>query len=391
MNAIFCFDWALYKDSEGNYYDITLTEEILNRYLAISDKLTLICRVQYVEDDEIICKLSKINNPRIEVFEVPNFLTLKGMLEKNKFINSLSKYVMENDLIFIRVPSFLGLTISKLALKYNKPYLAEVGGCAWDSYWQHSLKGKVLAPYFFFSTKKLVKQSAFTTYVTKEFLQRRYPTQEKQCSCSNVVISKGDSSILDQRLNKIKEMSNQNKIIIGTIAGLDVKYKGQQYIIEAISLLNKKGYNFEYHLLGKGKGEHLKELAIRLGISDKVYFHGVMKRSEVISWLDSIDIYAQPSKQEGLPRAVIEAMSRACPAIGSNIAGIPELLDKNYIFKAGNIFDICEKIESIIDGNMEQQAKINFYNSEEYDFFGLESKRNNFFKEYQKFIENLMI
>ncbi len=84
-------------------------------------------------------------------------------------------------------------------------------------------------------------------------------------------------------------------------------------------------------------------------------------------------------------------MSRACPAIGSNIAGIPELLDKNYIFKAGNIFDICEKIESIIDGNMEQQAKINFYNSEEYDFFDLESKRNNFFKEYQKFIENLMI
>lgn len=73
------------------------------------------------------------------------------------------------------------------------------------------------------------------------------------------------------------------------------------------------------------------------GVADRVVFKGQMKHQQVLEWIDSLDIYIQPSMQEGLPRALIEAMSRACPAIGSSTGGIPELLPSDAILKEGTL------------------------------------------------------
>lgn len=67
-------------------------------------------------------------------------------------------------------------------------------------------------------------------------------------------------------------------------------------------------------------------------VADQIKIIGQMPHDKVFTWLDSIDIYAQPSRQEGLPRAMIEAMSRGIPCIGAKTAGIPELIDNKYIF-----------------------------------------------------------
>ena len=53
--------------------------------------------------------------------------------------------------------------------------------------------------------------------------------------------------------------------------------------------------------------------------------------------LDECDIYLQPSLQEGLPRSVIEAMSRGCACIGAATAGIPELLESEYVVKRKSV------------------------------------------------------
>src|SRR5690606_15570335 len=120
---------------------------------------------------------------------------------------------------------------------------------------------------------------------------------------------------------------SQNKIIIGTTAAIDVKHKGQQYVIEALGELKKNGYTkFEYHLVGGGDPAYLKSIAKRHNIEENIHFLGTLPHNKVFEWLDNIDIYVQPSRQEGLPRALIEAMSRGLPAFGANTAGIPELL-----------------------------------------------------------------
>ena len=99
--------------------------------------------------------------------------------------------------------------------------------------------------------KKSIKESKYVYYVTNKFLQKRYPTSGKTVSCSNVVLNYFDEKYLSNRkiINKrIKD--GKEPIVLGTAAAIDVRYKGQQYVIKAISELNKEGYSFVYKLAG---------------------------------------------------------------------------------------------------------------------------------------------
>lgn len=80
-----------------------------------------------------------------------------------------------------------------------------------------------------------------------------------------------------------------------------------------------------------------------------------------MAFLDTVDIYIQPSKQEGLPRSVVEAMSRGCLCVGSRIAGIPELLSTKYLFNAGNVMQIA-KILADIDKDQLRKRKAKYKN-----------------------------
>lgn len=166
------------------------------------------------------------------------------------------------------------------------------------------------------------------------------------------------------------------------MAPVDVKYKGQEYVIQAIARLKKKGLLFEYHLVGGGNPSYLKMLSKNLGVAELVKFYGSVPHDDITSILDKADIYIQPSKTEGLPRALVEAMSRACPALGSNIAGIPELLDKNCIFRTGNVNDICSLLTSFDFDKMEKCARQNYIEAKNYEFSVLENRRNTFLDEF---------
>jgi glycosyltransferase involved in cell wall biosynthesis len=384
MRGLFCCEWTIYRDDEGNYYDITLTNEVLERYLKVVDELTIAIRVKPLEDKSLINSLSKISLDRVRIVECSNLSSLHGILyERRKVYRTLYDIITTTDLIFVRIPTFIGNTAIKIARKMEKPYLVEVGGCVWDSFWNHSIKGKIVAPFMFFTTRRAVRFASFAVYVTTEFLQRRYPSNGVACACSNVVLHQTESQVLISRLKRIKNYGLKGPIIIGTTAAVNVKYKGQQYIINAIAKLNKEGYNFEYQLVGSGDNSYLRALAEKYGIPDKVKFLGVMRHGDVLEWLDTIDVYAQPSKQEGLPRALIEAMSRGCPAIGSTTAGIPELLCDSMIFRNGNVNEICDKLKFLINNNMEDQAKINFEKAKEYNSEIIEERRLSLFIKYR--------
>ena len=225
--------------------------------------------------------------------------------------------------------------------------------------------------------------------MTNEFLQRRYPSKGKTIGCSNVALPILNESVLDVRLHKIKQMTKHNPIVIGTTAAVDVRYKGQEYVIQAIAELNKQGYNFEYRLVGGGDKARLQSIAEKYRVADKVIFEGSIPHERVFDYLDSIDIYVQPSKTEGLPRALIEAMSRGCPCIGSKAGGIPELLDTPFIFNSGNVQELANILASFDTEKMIKQAKRNFEFSKEYAKEVIETRRNEFFKQFAESVKNL--
>lgn len=383
MRGLFCFDGPMYRDINGIYCNTTLTNQVFERYLKVVDKLTIAIRTFHLEKSYKDENLQKIQlNDLLNIIECPNINSINGMLfDRKGTYEVLYQLVADTDVVFARMPSILSNMVVDIAIKLNKPYLVEVGGCVWDAYWNHSLKGKIIAPYLFWETRRIIKNAPFAVYVTQEFLQKRYPSRGKTAICSNVILDRSHNQILEKRIKKIRSKKLNNAIIIGTTAAINVRYKGQEYIIEAISILNKQGYNFEYHLVGVGTTEYLQSIAKKYGVIDKIKFLGVLLNEDVIKWLDEIDIYAQPSKQEGLPRALIEALSRGCPSIGSTTGGIPELLSKDVVFNNAKVNEICDILKSISLEKMEKLAIVNFNKAKEFESAIIEGRRQNIFNE----------
>jgi len=395
MKLLFVHDAEkIKKDNYGNYYtDGSYNSDIWDRYLSLSKQLSVIFRKESKEYD-INYAQAKFNIVKKEinlVFVIDRTVSIKSYLSsKNKKINRniIEKEVYKCDFMIIRLPCEAGLIAIEYAKKYSKPYLIELVACPWDAYWNYSYKGKLLAPFIYRATKKAVENAEYVIYVTNGFLQKRYPTKGKNIGCSDVALPKLDDSILNKRLNKINIMSNSNSIVIGTIAAVDVRYKGQEYVIKAISKLNKEGYEFEYHILGGGDNSYLKSVAKKYNVVDKIKFLGSLPHDKVFEYLDNIDIYIQPSKLEGLPRALIEAMSRGCPCLGSKTGGIPELLNDKFVFHNSSVNEICMLLKQMDSKTMIEEARRNFEKAKEYDRELLDRKRSCFIK---KITERLVL
>lgn len=394
MKLLFIHDYEkLKQDKDGNYYtDGSYTPEVWQRYYDLFDEVSVIFRKdpEIYENEYLKQKFQPFNKEKISYIELPSltstissYFSLRKHNEVHKIIKNA---ILQNDCLIVRLPSVTGHIAINYAKKYNKPYLVELVGCPWDALWNHSVKGKILAPFYYFKTKNCVKNAKYVLYVTDIFLQHRYPSRGKSIGCSDVSLLPNEDNVLKQRINKINNMVKNQPIVIGTIGAVNVKHKGQSYAIKAISKLNKQGYNYEYHLVGAGDNSYLKSVAEKYKVADKVKFIGSLTHDDIFKYLDNIDIYIQPSKQEGLPRALIEAMSRACPAIGSNAGGIPELI--KYVFHKGSVDELCNLLEGFSKTKMIEDANRNFQKSKEYDKKLLDRKRQMFYKEFAQNVEN---
>lgn len=385
--GIFCHDLPIYKDINGNYCSTTLTNDLFSRYFVAVDELVVATRVYPLQTDYETAHQELISLEGLSFLDLPNVNALTGPFREVPTTRKLLSAAFDDvDLAFIRggLVACLGVTQAK---KHNIPYLLESAGSAWDSYWNHSAIGKVVAPYFEFRAKKDTRDASYVIYVTEKWLQKKYPTNGVSTFASNVMLNKADSTVLQKRLEKICSTGKEKtEYVVGTTAAIDNKAKGQRFMIEAMAKL-KGDFNIRYELVGHGDPENLMKTAEKYNLSDSVVFKGEMTHKEVFSWLDSIDLYVQPSLQEGLPRSLIEAMSRACPAVGSNIAGIPELLGKDALFRKGDSGSLAETLAAVLSGDLTKYAKDNFYKSAEYEINVLNERRSEIYRQYRDYVE----
>lgn len=383
MKLVFAHDHIFYRYNNQFYSTGGLSKEMLERYTRVFEEVIVISRQKNI--DSFSNKLTLASTERVKFVEIPNFKSIGNSFNVYKAKKIINYEINNCDALIARLPSSIGSMAVSSAKKLGKPYLIEVVACPWDALWNHSIKGKFFAPFTFFSTKMLVSEAKHVLYVTNQFLQRRYPTEGNSINCSNVALKDFNESVLINRIRRIYDSNKNSKVIIGTTAALDVKYKGQQYIIKALGELKKQGNtNYEYQLVGKGEKAYLESLATKYNVTDQVKFLGALPHNEVFKWLETIDIYAQPSRQEGLPRALIEAMSMGLPSIGAKTAGIPELLEKEFIFSNSrkNIEEICAILQRIDIENKILQAKRNFEEAKKYDKSLIEFRREKFFRDF---------
>lgn len=381
MDLIFITEARFYKAAQGIYYagDMSYNNKLWERYLEDFNNVYVVARI--FNSNENFDKDFVVDN--VHFLPLPSFdgifSFMKNLFEIKKCLNN---YLVPNHAVIIRGGGILGYSASKICKNKKIKYGIEVIGDPYEVFAPGVIKHP-LRPFFrgwfTYIQKVTVKRAIAAIYVTKFTLQKRYPASEKAFStyASDVFLD------LTKPITAHKSFQDVEKIKLISVGSLDQMYKSPDILIKAVKILVEKEIDVHLVWLGKGKCQgEMEQLCKDLSISDNVQFVGAVPSDEVTNYLDNSDIFLLVSRTEGLPRAVVEAMSRGLPCIGTRVGGIPELLLDEALVAPESSQQIADKIFSFFDDKSmySKHSLRNLENSQEYSFDVLNGKRKEFYK-----------
>lgn len=160
------------------------------------------------------------------------------------------------------------------------------------------------------------------------------------------------NSVRDVKL--YPEIKREN--IILAVGRLNDYLKGFDLLLESIALLENK--DWELHIAGGDEdGDSLKEQARRLGIRDRVKFLGKVK--DIDKCYAKAGIFVIPSRSEGFPNALLEAMAAGCCCVAFDfIAGPRDIIKKNengIIIEYANVKILAKEIDLLINDEIKRK------------------------------------
>jgi len=141
---------------------------------------------------------------------------------------------------------------------------------------------------------------------------------------SGIALSEVQSVRVDPAAKREELGLPADGVIIGTVGRL-VPVKGHAWIIRAVPHVVAEFPNARFVFVGDGPllGE-LRRLGEELGVGRHLIFLG--SRRDVPECLSTFDLFCLPSLNEGMGRALIEAMAVGCPVVATRVGGIPDIV-----------------------------------------------------------------
>ncbi|MDD3519038.1 MAG: glycosyltransferase, partial [Chromatiales bacterium] len=305
LRLVFAHDHRFVRDGDRYLSAGQFNANTWQRYLDICDELVVVAREGKIQSGMQTGDYNVASRPAVSFRFVPDLAGAGAFLLHRQAARRIMHAEVANaDGVIARLPSETGLLAIEVARQQHKPWAVEVVGCAWDALWNYgNLQGKLYAPVMSRRMRQAVARAPFATYVTQSFLQHRYPCEAGIVSaCSDVDLAPPRTDVLTARLARACE-TDRKAVVFGLIGTLKGRYKGIQTAIAALAQIRSWHPDCRLRILGSGDPEPWRRLAQGFGIADAVTFDGVLPSGEpVLDWLDEIDVYLQPSLQEGLPR-----------------------------------------------------------------------------------------
>ena len=136
-------------------------------------------------------------------------------------------------------------------------------------------------------------------------------------------------------------------IQFATVGNLVVEHKGQDLLLTVLSREAWLKRNWRLNIYGSGKDERrLKEYVAAHSLEDKVFFHG--KQSDIRSVWEKNHLLIMPSRMEGIPLAMVEAMLCGRPSVATDVGGITEWIEngvEGFIAAAPVLDDLSNALE----------------------------------------------
>jgi glycosyltransferase involved in cell wall biosynthesis len=367
----------------GKAYSYEFAYENLAIYAELFGKVKVMAR--YRDIDRLPPDIPEAEGENVQIIRMENLSTLKSYLNlRRRMAGKIEKELRDAELLIARLPGEIALLGIELASEMGKSILAEVAGCAYDMLRHYGgIKAALYAPIMESRVRRAVKRADAVRYVTDRYLQSRYPPAEGALTASiaGVRLERGDETEVKSARERLESLKGD--IVLGTIANIDMRYKGIERALENFALVKREFPCSIYKIGGPGERKRYEALCRRLGVEDSVVFDGVLpSRESVRRWLRGIDIYIQPSFAEGLPRALIEAMGEGCVVVASNVGGIPEVLDEEFIFDIRSRFGLYSKIKTLSRrDDLFDIAMENFRLSRKFTADIMDEKRRAFYEE----------
>lgn len=387
MKLLYISGYQFVEKSDGMYSLPAYGNNFWLKYLDIFESIRIlgITAKDYLAGGSLV----KITDPRIDVSIIPSNIHPSDFKYDKVIKQILSEEISKAEALLIKPASRKGIMAIKLAEMFGKPYMVELTGDLRLTLSQHtSLLKRLYGPFLHWQITRAIKDAPFGLYVTERYLQTVYPITGKMCGITDSVIDSIDENVLSKRLDKISKTKAEN-VQIGLIGSYNGNRKGVDTALKALSVLGDRKYQLSILYNGaKEDREYWYKYAEKKGVNEQLYFpESRSSTAEVMEWIDTQDIIILPSRSEGLPRCIVESMSRACPCITSNVCGMPELINNKWVHDpedfrmlASLINSMCENKENLIEA-----AKENFNNSKRFLRSVLANKRNAFLNEFKDY------
>ena len=317
------------------------------RYLDTFDRVALLVRAR--PDSHAPRGGQAVTGPGVEGLVLPYFHGPWQFLRMGiRLTRAIRAATGKAQAIIIRVPCAIG-SVVKSSLPPRRPYGVEVVGDPYDVFAPGTTRHPLRRLFRTWSARNLrgeCRDACTAAYVTQAALQRRYPPSRAAFTTHYSSIDLSDDAFHTQPRHYTPSTSRT----LITVGSMDHLHKSMDVLLDAMAVCVQQGLDLRLELVGDGRHRpDLERRALQAGIGQRVCFAGQLSTSQVVrERLDQADLFVLPSRQEGLPRAMIEAMAMGLPCIGSTVGGIPELLPPEDLVPAGDTLALARMIKEVV-------------------------------------------
>lgn len=381
MKVVISLEQRFDRTPDGKVWtQTTCAYPFWTRYLEVFDRVSVFARVKDVPS--VPADWKQADGEGVSFAPVPYYIgPWQCLLKAAQIKQSAQHAVGKEDAVILRLSSPIAMCIEPLLQRTGHPYAVEVVADPYDVFAPGSVKTLLrpfLRQWLFWTLQRMCANAIAATYVTKKALQQRYPCPNLVAGISDVELP--DEAIVASARPQQDRLKTPTLIFVGTLEQL---YKAPNILIDAVAACVNGGLDLKLIVVGSGQYRaQLEAQAASLNIASKVQFLGQLGSGDVREWIDRADLFVLPSYQEGLPRAMVEAMARGLPCIGSAVGGVPELIPPEDLVPPGDVAALALKIKEIVTDpeRLAQMSRQNLEKSKDYRDRSLHGQRTAFYR-----------
>jgi glycosyltransferase involved in cell wall biosynthesis len=306
------------------------------------------------------------------------------LLHSRQVRSAIRSVLTGREAAVLRVHSLVASSVEAILRQAGCPYGIEVVTDPYDVFAPGSVRHLLRPLIRWWATRQTRRQcasAAAVAYVTADALQRRYPPSSSAFSTHYSSVELPDDAFVSAARAAVR---SDGPLRLVTVAGLNFMTKGADVLIDAVGACVRQGLEVRLVWVGSGRSQAgLEARAAALGLQEQVHFHGQLPSGQAVrEQLDKADLFVLPSRADALPRAIIEAMARGLPCIGSTVGGVPELLPVEDLVPPGDVRALADKLIEVLGDpqRLVRMSRRNLAKAREYREQALKPRRDEFYR-----------